>query len=144
MIHCGRRPISTGDDCTKTPCFSKALNQAADQVSRSGRVVMTISSVSGAGSDASFASTAPPSLPGRGVGIRTSMIRRSENSDSDWLDAISSDQSNERSVMWSSRPLYPSARARARIASAASPIRSGSSPASSQTGDSDFSSVRGS
>jgi hypothetical protein len=56
----------------------------------SGRVVTTSSRLSGPGSAASAASTAPPSLPGRGVGMRTSRMRRSANSDSVRLATLTS------------------------------------------------------
>ncbi len=136
--------MSTGELSTNMPCFSKALSQALDQTSFSGFVVTTSSRLSGPGSAASAASTAAPSLPGRGVGMRISRMRRSENSDSVWLALRISDQSKLRSVTNRSRPAKPSARARARTASAASPVRRISSPAISQARARLFSSVRAS
>jgi hypothetical protein len=143
-IHAGRRLTSTGQDCTNTPCFSKALSQALDQTSFSGRVVTTSSRLSGPGSAASAASTAAPSLPGRGAGMRISRMRRSAKSDRAWLAWRISDQSKLRSVTNRSRPAKPSARARLRTASAASPVSRVSSPAISQARARLLSSVRGS
>ncbi len=83
-----------------------------------------------------------PSTPGFGVGSRISSSRRSANSESACVSAVTALQSNWRSANSTVRVACPAARARARSSSAHSPAISGSPPAISQTGGSPRSKAR--
>src|SRR5690349_20952682 len=127
-IHSGRRARSTGNTLTTVPFDPSAQNQADDWPARSRRGSRT-SVTASPGSLAQNASIAcDPSVPGLPEGRRSSISLRSPKSEGLAALAASWPQSKPRSASSTLRSANPPARARARIASAASMESSGSSP----------------